>query len=109
MNDIEVLTAIGKGTYWLKLKKLRALGYIKGRIPKLEITEDGIAHLKELAEQSAPVKEDRPALSDANGLYFCAQHAHEQRVPCPRCTLRCCHGTEGCAGQGDKHWCEVKS
>lgn len=20
-------------------------------------------------------------------------------------TLSCCHGTEGCGGQGDKHWC----
>lgn len=45
LEDLDVLVAISKGAYWLKLKKLRALGFIKGRIPQLEITEDGVTEI----------------------------------------------------------------
>ena len=54
MTDLEVLEAIQKGSFVLKLMKLRALGFIEGRIPKtLAITEDGrkeIEYLKSRAE-----------------------------------------------------------
>lgn len=42
ISDYEMLKAISKGSFWLKLKKLRALGFIEGRLPlKLRTTPDG--------------------------------------------------------------------
>ena len=51
LSDLDVLEALHKGTLWLKVKKLRALGFVKGRWPAIEVTPDGveeIARLKDL-------------------------------------------------------------
>jgi hypothetical protein len=48
MTDLDVLEAIHKGTYWVKLTKLRGLGYVKGRIPRIELTKDGVEAMEQL-------------------------------------------------------------
>ena len=53
MTDLEVLDAIRKGSFWLKLKKLRALGFIDGPIPtKLHVTPDGLEEIKRLQSET---------------------------------------------------------
>lgn len=46
ISDEEMLIAIQKGSFHLKLTKLRALGFIRGRIPKIEITTDGAEEIE---------------------------------------------------------------
>lgn len=54
LNDKDVLEAVGKGSFWLKLTKLRALGFIEGRIPiKIRLTDDGKEELKRLQEEAS--------------------------------------------------------
>ena len=48
ISDADLLEAIQKGSLWLKVKKLRALGFITGPIPKLEVTADGVWEIKRL-------------------------------------------------------------
>jgi hypothetical protein len=46
LTDHDVLEALYKGTLLLKLKKLRALGFIEGPLPvSLRVTEDGRAEM----------------------------------------------------------------
>lgn len=44
----ELLVAIHKGTFLLKIKSLRALGFIKWPLPKLEVTADGLEEIDRL-------------------------------------------------------------
>ena len=50
LSDLDVLDAIGKGSYLLKFKKLRALGFIQGNLPILVLTEDSKELKRLLAE-----------------------------------------------------------
>lgn len=55
MTDVELLEALQKGGLMLKLRKLRALGYIEGPMLslRLRLTPDGEAYVKQ--EQGKPV------------------------------------------------------
>jgi hypothetical protein len=55
-TDFAVLEALSKGTFWLKLKKLRALGYIEGPLPssKLKVTLDGEIELQRYQQRKKP-------------------------------------------------------
>jgi hypothetical protein len=47
IDDYDLMVAIGKGAFWLKLKKLRALGLIKwDRFPHIELTDEGRGEVK---------------------------------------------------------------
>ncbi len=47
LEDLDLLVAIGKGSFWLKLKKLRAMGLITWpRFPNIELTDEGRAYVK---------------------------------------------------------------
>lgn len=48
LSDRDLLNAINKGSFWLKLKKLRAVGFIEGPLPstKLKVTPDGIREIR---------------------------------------------------------------
>jgi hypothetical protein len=47
LEDLDLLVAVGKGSFWLKLKKLRALGLITwSRFPNMELTDEGRAYVK---------------------------------------------------------------
>jgi hypothetical protein len=62
ISDLQMLVAIQKGSLWLKLNKLRAMGFIAGQVStKLEVTEDGLKEIQRLVfmkpqVEPAPVK-----------------------------------------------------
>jgi len=56
VTDLEVLEAIQKGSFYLKLMKLRALGFIEGPIPRTEgrgfrITPDGVEEIARIKQR----------------------------------------------------------
>jgi hypothetical protein len=52
ISDLQMLEAIRKGSFWLKLKKLRALGFITGTIPtKLLLTQDGVEEIQRITKE----------------------------------------------------------
>lgn len=48
LTDLALLEAIRKGQFDLKMRKLRALGFIKGKLPRIEVTPDGIQYIEDL-------------------------------------------------------------
>jgi len=52
ISDLQMLEAIRKGSFWLKLKKLRALGFISGRMPlQLLLTQDGAEEIQRITKE----------------------------------------------------------
>lgn len=48
LSDLDVLEGLHKGTLWLKVKKLRALGFVKGPLASLEVTPEGVDEIARL-------------------------------------------------------------
>lgn len=53
MTSDDLLLALAKGNFWLKLKALRAEGFVRGRWSKLEITPEGKEYVRQLEREKA--------------------------------------------------------